>query len=123
MPFTSFALLLFGFTTIIGNFYYAEVNLRFLAGDRQVPIWALQVFRAVASLLVFAGALLEFALAWNIGDILMGLMAFINLPVILMLGKKAFDAANDYVKQRREGKDPVFHSADIGITEKLDYWQ
>ncbi|WP_428638896.1 alanine/glycine:cation symporter family protein [Schaalia sp.] len=123
VPFTSFALLLFGFTTIIGNFYYAEVNLRFLAGDRQIPIWALQVFRAVASLLVFAGALLEFALAWNIGDILMGLMAFINLPVILILGKKAFDAANDYVKQRREGKDPVFHSADIGITEKLDYWQ
>ncbi len=123
LPFTSFALLLFGFTTIIGNFYYAEVNLRFLVGKRQTPIWALQIFRSIAAILVFGGALLEFSLAWNIGDILMGLMALINLPVILILGQKAFDAAEDYAKQRLEGKDPIFHSADIGITDKLDYWQ
>ncbi len=123
LPFTTFALLLFAFTTIIGNFYYAEVNLHFLVGDRQTPIWALQIFRSVAALLVFAGGLLEFSVAWNLGDILMGLMALINLPVILILGKKALDAADDYRAQRAEGKNPVFKASSIGITEKLDYWQ
>ena len=53
----------------------------------------------------------------------MGLMALINLPVILILGKKALDAADDYRAQRAEGKNPVFKASSIGITEKLDYWQ
>lgn len=123
LPFTTFSLLLFAFTTIIGNFYYAEVNLRFLVGDRPTPIWALQIFRTVATLLVFGGALLEFSVAWNLGDILMGLMALINLPVILILGKKALEAAEDYAAQREAGKNPEFKAASIGITEKLDYWQ
>lgn len=123
LPFTSFALLLFAFTTIIGNFYYAEVNLRFLVGARRTPIWALQLFRAFACVLVFMGALLEFSVAWNIGDLLMGLMALINLPVILILGGKALAAAKDYETQRKAGKNPEFTAASIGITDKLDYWQ
>lgn len=123
LPFTSVALLLFAFTTIIGNFYYAEVNLRFLVGDRPTPIWALQIFRTVATILVFLGGLLEFSVAWNLGDILMGLMALINLPVILILGKKALLAADDYIAQRKAGANPEFKAASIGITEKLDYWQ
>ncbi len=123
LPFTTISLMLFAFTTIIGNFYYAEVNLRFLMRRTGTPIWALQVFRGVAALLVFAGALLEFSMAWNIGDLLMGLMVLINLPVIIILGKKALDCAKDYEAQRREGKNPVFEAASIGITDKLDYWQ
>lgn len=122
-PFTTFALLLFGFTTLVGNFYYAEVNLRFLFGDKPTPHWVLTIFRAVASLLVFAGALLEFSVAWNIGDILMGLMALINLPVIIILGNKAIRCALDYQKQRKAGLNPTFTASSIGITQKLDYWQ
>lgn len=124
VPFTTFALMLFAFTTLIGNFYYAEVNLRFLVGqNRQTPIWALQIFRSVAALIVFFGALMEFSLAWNLGDLLMGLMALINLPVILILGKKSLDCMKDYQAQRAEGKNPVFKASSIGITDKLDYWQ
>lgn len=123
LPFTSFALLLFAFTTIIGNFYYAEVNLRFLVGDRPTPIWALQVFRSLAAVLVFMGGLLEFSVAWNLGDILMGIMALINLPVIIILGKKALDAAEDYIAQRKAGKNPEFRATSIGITDTLDYWR
>lgn len=122
-PFTTFALLLFGFTTLVGNFYYAEVNLRFLFGDKPTPHWVLTIFRAVASLLVFAGALLEFSVAWNIGDILMGLMALINLPVIVILGNKAIRCAKDYQMQRKQGLNPSFRASTIGITQKLDYWQ
>ena len=122
-PFTTFALLLFGFTTLVGNFYYAEVNLRFLFGDKPTPHWVLTIFRAVASFLVFAGALLEFSVAWNIGDILMGLMALINLPVIVILGNKAIQCAKDYQMQRKQGLNPAFRASSIGITQKLDYWQ
>ena len=119
-PFTTFALLLFGFTTLVGNFYYAEVNLRFLFGDKPTPHWVLTIFRAEASLLVFAGALLEFSVAWNI---LMGLMALINLPVIVILGNKAIRCAKDYQMQRKQGLNPSFRASTIGITQKLDYWQ
>lgn len=122
LPFTTTALLLFAFTTIIGNFYYAEVNLRFLAGGR-VPIWGLQIFRGIAVILVFSGALLDFSVAWNLGDLLMGLMALINLPVIIILGNKAIKAANDYQAQRKAGKNPEFKATSIGITEELDYWK
>ena len=122
-PFTTFALLLFGFTTLVGNFYYAEVNLRFLFGDKPTPHWVLIIFRAVASLLVFAGALLEFSVAWDVGDILMGLMALINLPVIIILGNKAIRCALDYQKQRKAGLNPTFKASSIGITQELDYWQ
>ncbi|WP_165217531.1 alanine/glycine:cation symporter family protein [Schaalia sp. ZJ1691] len=123
-PFVSAALLVFAFTTLIGNFYYAEVNFRFLLRKHgQIPSWGYAIFRSVAVLLVFAGALMEFSTVWAIGDILMGLMVLINLPVILVLGKKAIDCASDYRRQRAAGLDPHFRAADIGITEELDFWQ
>ncbi|WP_424133831.1 alanine/glycine:cation symporter family protein [Schaalia vaccimaxillae] len=121
--FVPFALLLFGFTTLVGNFYYAEVNFRFLLRKWQTPRWTLVILRIVASVLVLAGALMRFEIAWNLGDILMGLMALINLPVIVILGNIAIRCAKDYEEQRRRGEDPVFKAANIDITDKLDYWQ
>lgn len=54
----------------------------------------------------------------------MGIMAFINLPVIVILGGLATKALNDYVEQRRQGNNPVFKAKDIGMDEsKLDYWK
>jgi AGCS family alanine or glycine:cation symporter len=53
----------------------------------------------------------------------MGLMAIINIPVILYLGRYAFRTLANYRAQRREGKDPTFRAADVGITDALDYWQ
>ena len=92
--FISVALFLFAFTTLVGNFYYAEVNFRFLMRNKHMKHWMLSIFRAVAALLVFAGALLKFEVAWNLGDILMGLMALINLPVIVILGNQAIRCAS-----------------------------
>lgn len=123
-PFVSTALFLFAFTTLIGNFYYAEVNFRFLLRNVDFKHWMLTVFRAIASVLVFAGALLEFEVAWSLGDILMGLLALINLPVIVILGKKAVDCLKDYQAQRKAGKDPQFVASSIGLDPgELDYWQ
>ena len=123
-PFTTFALLLFGFTTLVGNFYYAEVNFRFLLRNVNMKHWMLSIFRAVAALLVFAGALLKFEVAWNLGDILMGLMALINLPVIVILGNQAIRCADDYVAQRKAGLEPQFKASSIGLNpDELDFWK
>ena len=122
--FVSIALFLFAFTTLVGNFYYAEVNFRFLLRNVHMKHWMLTVFRTVAALLVFAGALLKFEVAWNLGDILMGLMALINLPVIVILGNQAIRCANDYVAQRKAGLEPHFKASSIGLNpDELDFWK
>nr|WP_314843147.1 alanine/glycine:cation symporter family protein [Schaalia odontolytica] len=122
--FISVALFLFAFTTLVGNFYYAEVNFRFLLRNKNMKHWMLTVFRTVAALLVFAGALLKFEVAWNLGDILMGLMALINLPVIVILGNQAIRCANDYVTQRKAGLEPHFKASSIGLNpDELDFWK
>lgn len=122
--FISVALFLFAFTTLVGNFYYAEVNFRFLLRNKHMKHWMLSIFRGVAALLVFAGALLKFEVAWNLGDILMGLMALINLPVIVILGNQAIRCANDYVAQRKAGLEPHFKASSIGLNpDELDFWK
>ena len=122
--FISVALFLFAFTTLVGNFYYAEVNFRFLLRNITMKHWMLSVFRAIAALLVFAGALLKFEVAWNLGDILMGLMALINLPVIVILGNQAIRCANDYTAQRKAGLEPHFKASSIGLNpDELDFWK
>ena len=122
--FISVALFLFAFTTLVGNFYYAEVNFRFLLRNKHMKHWMLSIFRAVAALLVFAGALLKFEVAWNLGDILMGLMALINLPVIVILGNQAIRCADDYVAQRKAGLEPHFKASSIGLNpDELDFWK
>lgn len=122
--FISVALFLFAFTTLVGNFYYAEVNFRFLMRNKHMKHWMLSVFRGVAALLVFAGALLEFTVAWSLGNILMGLMVLINLPVIVILGNQAIRCANDYVAQRKAGLEPSFKASSIGLNpDELDFWK
>ena len=119
--FISIALCLFAFTTLIGNFYYAEMGLKYLCG--KTPGKALlNTFRIIAALIVLAGSVMEFSLVWSTADVLMGFMALINLPVILMLGTPAIRCLQDYIRQKKEGKDPVFKAADIGLKTKTDFW-
>ena len=119
--FITFSLILFAFTTLLGNLYYVDNNLTYIYGKVPGKTFML-LYRIFAALVVLFGAAHKQALAWDIGDLLMGIMALINLPSIFLLGKIALNALKDYEKQRKEGKDPVFHAADIGIQEKLDFW-
>ena len=119
--FISIALCLFAFTTLIGNFYYAEMGLKYLCG-RTPGKALLNAFRIIAALIVLAGSVMEFGLVWSTADVLMGFMALINLPVIVILGGPALKCMRDYIKQKKEGKDPVFKSADIGLKDKTDFW-
>lgn len=116
------ALLLFAFTTLIGNYTYAELNLAVLL-RREPKRVEMVIFRLLCCLIVFYGAIAEFELAWNLADILMGVMVLINVPSILLLSRRAMKALEDYSVQKEQGKDPHFVARAAGIDEPLDYWQ
>ena len=104
VAFMTVAIFAFAFSSLIGNYFYAEQNFKFITTSRP----ALYVFRIVCAIVVFFGAQSSLTLAWNLADIFMGIQATINIVVILILGKWAFVALDDYKEQRARGLDPVF---------------
>ncbi len=121
--FITVAMVLFAFTTLIGNLFYVNQAFNHLLG-KEPKKWFNYVYYVVASLLILLGAGLNSPVLWDVADILMGCMAVINMTVIAILSPKAIRALKDYLKKKKQGKkDEVFSSKDIGITEKLDYWQ
>ena len=119
--FITFALLLFAFTTLLGNLFYCEGCLNYIA-KRTLSKKVMMVFNLCACGVIFLGALLDFGLVWNLADVLMGIMALINLPVIVLLGRPALAALKDYAAQRMVGQNPVFKAASIGLGQKTDFW-
>ncbi len=119
--FITVAMILFAFTTLLGNLFYVDKSLSHING--KIPGRKFMTcYYIVASLLILLGSGLSADLLWGVADITMGAMTIINMPVILYLGKYAVGALNDYVKQRREGREPVFRAEDIGLPHKTDYW-
>lgn len=109
---------LFAFTSLIGNYFYAEFNFKFITNSKL----ALTIFRLVAVVAVFIGANSSLKLAWNTADILMGFMALINCFAILLLGKYAIKALHDYVEQKNSGRNPIFKAKSIGL-DNTDVWK
>ncbi|MDR0959557.1 MAG: alanine:cation symporter family protein [Propionibacteriaceae bacterium] len=107
----SFAVLLFAFSSIIGNYYYTESNMFFILKRHT----SLVVFRSTVILAVFIGSIVGYDLAWNVADLFMIFMTVINIPVILILGKQALLVLDDFIAQKKVGKDPVFVSSSVGI--------
>lgn len=66
--------------------------------------------------------MLSMSLAWDTADLFQALMVIINIPVILILGNTAVKTLKDYMAQRKEGKDPHFKAASIGLKQETDYW-
>lgn len=120
--FITVAMILFAFTTLLGNLYYVDNCLNYIMG--KVPSKTfMTVYRVIAAAVIFIGAGLSIGLVWDLADVLMGFMAIINLPVIVILGGTALAALNDYTRQKKEGWNPVFKAASIGLKEKTDYWK
>ena len=115
--FITLSIFAFAFSSLIGNYYYAESNILFIKNNKKL----LFVFRITCILAVFFGAQADFSMMWNIADITMGCMATVNIIVILILGNKAIRVIKDYEKQKKEGKDPVFSAKDVGI-DNADCW-
>ena len=116
--FITFAIFAFAFSSLIGNYFYAESNVRFIANNKYV----LLVFRVLCLAAIMYGCLNSFDLAWNLADIFMGFMAIINLVAILLLGKWVLKALDDYTAQRKAGVDPVFVADEIEGLPKTECW-
>lgn len=103
--FVAIAILLFAFSSIIGNYYYGEANIRFITPKKNV----LYIYRLAVGGMVMFGALASLELAWSLADITMAFMTICNLVAISLLGKQAFLLLHDYIAQKRSGiKSPVF---------------
>lgn len=119
--FVAIAIILFAFSSIIGNYYYGEANIRFLTDKK----WAVQVFRILSGgVFVFFGAVASFEFVWNLGDLFMALLTLCNLIALVFLCKYAFKLLDNYRAQKRKGiKNPEFHKSDLPeIAHDLDAW-
>ena len=114
------AILFFAFSSIIGNYYYGEANLRYITHNKVV----MTIFRLMTGAMVMFGALASLDLAWSLADVCMGLMTICNLIAIVLLGKYAFRLLEDYREQKRRGiKDPVFTKDKMkDIEQDIECW-
>lgn len=119
--FIAISMSLFAFTTLIGNYSYCEGCLRYILKREPNKVFTI-IFRLAASVIVFAGAVVSMGLVWDTADLLQALMVVINVPVILILSKRAIDCLKDYTKQRKEGNNPVFKSSNINLKEETEFW-
>lgn len=115
--FITFSIFAFAFSSLIGNYYYAESNILFIKNNKIL----LFVFRITCIVAIFFGAQADFSLVWNIADITMGCMATVNIIAILLLGNIALKVLRDYEKQRNAGINPKFNAKEVGI-EHTDCW-
>jgi AGCS family alanine or glycine:cation symporter len=120
--FIAIAILLFAFSSIIGNYYYGEANIRFITPNNTV----MTIYRICsAGLMVIFGAMASFELVWNIVDFFMAFLTACNLIAIVLLGRYAFRLLDDYRQQKRKGiKEPVFHRSQLPeIEDEIECWE
>ena len=118
--YVAIAILFFAFSSIIGNYYYGEANLRYITHNK----WVMTVFRLMTGAMVMFGAMASLDLAWSLADVCMGLMTICNLIAIVLLGKYAFRLLEDYLAQKRQGiKNPTFTKDKMkDIEQDIECW-
>lgn len=112
-------IIMFVFTSLMGYYYQAESNVRYLFKDNKKAVW---VMRAVFLFSSFSGVLVNGEIIWTMGDTGAGMMAWLNIIAILLLSKKGFALLKDYEEQRKAGKDPVFDPKKFDIEDTTGVW-
>lgn len=112
-------IIMFVFTLLMGYYYQAESNVRYLFKDNKKAVW---VMRAVFLFSAFSGVLVNGEIIWPMGDTGAGMMAWLNIIAILLLSKKGFALLKDYEEQRKAGKDPVFDPKKFDIEDTTGVW-
>jgi len=107
--FIAIAIFFFAFTSIIGNYSYAENALTYLGVANRTGV---TILRCALLLMVVWGSVQTVATVFDAADASMGLMATINLIAIVLLSGTVVKLTQDYFAQRKAGQEPVFHSAD-----------
>ena len=119
--FIAVAMSLFAFTTLLGNFYYVENCFAYIFGRRPQRS-VLVIIRLTGAILIFFGAGMKMSAAWDMADICQCILAFINIPVCLIIGGVAYKALNDYIAQRKKGLNPEYIARKNGVKQPTDFW-
>ena len=119
--FVAIAIFFFAFSSIIGNYYYGEANIKFITSSSKV----LNIYRLLVCVMVMSGAMMSLKTVWSLADLTMGLMTLCNIAAIVLLGRQVFVLLNDYTKQKRKGLDPVFKKSEVkefADNDAIDCW-
>lgn len=120
--FVAIALFFFAFTTLLAYYYYAETNVAYLfKGSKNHKTYFLITKIALLGM-TFFGAVRTADLAWAMGDIGVGAMAWLNIIAIILLTKVGVGTLKDYEKQKKEGKDPIYEPETLGV-KNADTWK
>nr|WP_210610912.1 alanine/glycine:cation symporter family protein [Priestia flexa] len=119
VQFIAIILFMFAFSSLVANYYYGETNIEFLTSNK---IW-LNLYRFGVILMVLFGSVASLGVVWGLADLFMALMAITNLIAIILLSKVAIAVLNDYLSQRKAGKDPVFYKDSVKGLDNLDFWE
>ncbi|MCO4810137.1 MAG: alanine:cation symporter family protein [Gammaproteobacteria bacterium] len=123
--FVAIALFFFSFTTLLAYYYIAETNVAYIRRTIHLP-WLLTLLKIVTLVSVFYGTIREATLAWAMGDLGVGIMAWLNIIGILILffmGRPALKALKDYEAQRKAGvKEYTFDPKKLGI-KNAGFWE
>ena len=121
--FITVAMVLFAFTTLIGNLYYVDNALAYLNHKKTPSKVFMRIFYSFCVLIIFLGALVPMDFAWTMADITMGGMTLINIPCCLILSGIAIKALRDFESQKKRRLNPTFRARNIGLDEsKMSCW-
>ncbi|MCD7874138.1 MAG: alanine:cation symporter family protein [Acidaminococcaceae bacterium] len=110
---------LFAFSSIVGNYYYGEINIGFISKNYMT----LMLFRIFVVGMVLFGSVAKVALVWDMADLFMALMAITNLVAIALLGKYAYIVLHDYMDQKRAGiEESEFDPAILPSQQGIEVW-
>ena len=120
--FVAIAILFFAFSSIIGNYYYGEANIRFIS-RRSIYLW---IYRVLVGAMVMCGAVMSLDLAWSFADVTMGLMTICNLIAIVLLSRQALWLLRDYTEKKRRGiSSPTFRKDEMpeAMRHDVECWK
>ncbi len=122
--FITLAMVLFAFTTLIGNLYYVDNALAYLNHKKKPSKRFMTVFYIFCVAIIFVGALVPMNFAWTMADITMGGMTLINIPCCVILTGIAIKALKDFEQQKKRKLNPTFHAKKIGLdSSKVQLWK
>ncbi|MGX7068430.1 alanine/glycine:cation symporter family protein [Gemella bergeri] len=114
------AIFLFGYSSVIGNYYYGETNIQYLIPKK----WAVNIYRVIVCIFVYIGSVMDLNLVWGLADVTMGVMSLLNLIAIIGLSSVVYVVLKDYVKQHKQGKNPEFYLDNLPIKiDNADCWK
>lgn len=108
---------LFAYTSVIGNYFYGMVNV-----ENAKKTWIKKAFQLIALIMVFWGCIQDAPYVWALADLFMALMTLVNLYALFRLRKPAIECIQDYIKQRKQKKNPVFKKSTLTNPNGVDCW-